>query len=139
MGQVAEFATNHPLLIAGLIVAWAAVMFYELRLQSRGTTHVSATDAVRLINKGAIVIDVRKPEEYQAGHIVNSRNVEIGKIERDDDAVNKQKNKVFLTVCTNGATSGKAATLLRKAGYPTVFSLKGGLSGWRSENLPLVK
>ena len=52
---------------------------------------------------------------------------------------NKQKNKVFLTVCTNGATSGKAAALLRKAGYPTVFSLKGGLSGWRSENLPLVK
>ncbi len=127
------------LLIAGLIVAWAAVMFYELRLQSRGTTHVSATDAVRLINKGAIVIDVRKPEEYQAGHIVNSRNVELDKIERDDDAVNKQKNKVFLTVCANGATSGKAATLLRKAGYPTVFSLKGGLSGWRSENLPLVK
>ena len=29
--------------------------------------------------------------------------------------------------------------LLRKAGYPTVFSLKGGLSGWRAENLPLVK
>ena len=42
---------------------------------------------MRLINKGAIVIDVRKPEEYQAGHIVNSRNVEIDKIERDDDAV----------------------------------------------------
>ena len=46
---------------------------------------------------------------------------------------------MFLTVCTNGASSGKAATLLRKAGYPTVFSLKGGLSGWRAENLPLVK
>jgi rhodanese-related sulfurtransferase len=139
MGQVVEFATNHPFLVAGLLAAWAAVMFYELRLKSASTTHVSAADAVRLINKGALVIDVRKAEEYQAGHIVNSRNIEIDKIVRDEDAVNKQKNKVLLTVCTNGASSGRAATLLRKAGYPTVFSLKGGLSGWRAENLPLVK
>jgi rhodanese-related sulfurtransferase len=139
MGQLVEFATNHPLLVAGLLAAWAAVMFYEMRLKSRGLTHVSAADAVRLINKGAIVIDVRKPEEFQVGHIVNARNVGLDKIEGDGDALSKQKNKVFLTVCANGAHSGKAATLLRKAGYPTVFSLKGGLSGWRAENLPLVK
>ena len=107
------------LLIAGLVAAWVAVMFYELRLHGRGITHVSATDAVRLINKGAIVIDVRKPEEFQAGHIVNSRNVELERIQHDEDAVNKQKNKVLLTVCDNGASSGKAATLLRKAGYET--------------------
>ena len=139
MDELVEFATNHPLLIAGLIAAWAAVMFYEIRLKSRGLTHVSAADAVRLINKGAIVIDVRKPEEFQAGHIVNARNVELTKIESDPDPISKQKNKVFLTVCSNGASSGKAANALRKAGYQAVFSLKGGLGGWRAENLPLVK
>jgi rhodanese-related sulfurtransferase len=139
MDQVVEFATTHPLLVAGLLAAWAAVMFYEIRLRRLGTTDVSATDAVRLINKGAIVIDVRKPEEFQAGHIVNARNVTLDKIESDEDAVNKQKNKVLLTVCGNGTIAGRAAASLRKAGYPTVFSLKGGVSGWRAENLPLVK
>ena len=139
MGQLAEFANNHPLLIAGLLASWAALMFYEFKLKSRGLTHVSAADAVRLINKGALVIDVRKPEEFQSGHIVNARNIELTQIQSEADPINKQKNKVLLTVCANGATSGRAATLLRKAGYPSAFSLKGGLSGWRAENLPVVK
>lgn len=139
MDRLVEFATNHPFLVAGVIAAWAAVMFYELRLKSRGIAQVSAADAVRLINKGAIVIDVRKPEEFQAGHIVNARNVGLDKIERGEDSVSKQKNKVLLTVDANGSSAGKAAALLRKAGYEAVFSLKGGLQGWRAENLPLVK
>lgn len=139
MGQLAEFVSNHPLLIAGLLASWAALMVYELRTKSRGLTHVSAADAVRLINKGALVIDVRKPEEFQAGHIVNARNIELEKIQGEADPVNKKKDKVLVTVCANGATSGRAAMLLRKAGYASAFSLKGGLSGWRAENLPIVK
>jgi rhodanese-related sulfurtransferase len=139
MDQLIEFANNHPLLVAGLIAAWSAVMFYELRMRNTGATHVSAADAVRLINKGALVIDVRKAEEFQAGHIVNARNVALDRIQQDEDAVNKQKGKVLLTVCSNGANSGRAAGLLRKAGYENAFSIRGGLGGWRAENLPLVK
>ena len=139
MGQVVEFAGNHPLLVAALITSWLAVMFYELRLRAGNLTHVSTADAVRLINKGALVIDVRKPEDYQAGHIVNARNVGLEQIQQDEDAVAKKKDRILLAVCANGGLSGKAAGLLRKAGYPNAFSLKGGLSGWRAENLPLVK
>jgi rhodanese-related sulfurtransferase len=138
MDRLIEFATNHPLLVAGVVAAWIAVLFYELQTRSRGMTHISTNDAVRLINKGAIVIDVREPTKFEAGHIVNARNIELERIQQDEAAV-KQKNKVLLTVCDNGASSGKAATLLRKAGHENVFSLRGGLTGWRAENLPLVK
>jgi rhodanese-related sulfurtransferase len=139
MAQLAEFAGNHVWLVAGLLAAWAAVMFYELKLRSQGTTHVTTADAVRLINKGALVIDVRKPEEYEKGHIVNARNVPLERVQQGDDAINKQKNKILLAVCGDGASSGRAAGHLRKAGYENAFSLKGGLTGWRSDNLPLVK
>jgi rhodanese-related sulfurtransferase len=139
MDQLIEFANNHPLIVAGVIAAWSAVMFYELRLRSTGLMHVSAADAVRLINKGAVVLDVRKPEQFAAGHIVNSRNVELDRLQKGDEAVHKQKNKVLLTVCDTGATAGRAAGLLRKAGYENVFSIKGGLTSWRAENLPVVK
>jgi rhodanese-related sulfurtransferase len=138
MDRLIEFASNHPLLVAGVVAAWIAVLFYELRLRSRGTTHISTNDAVRLINKGALVIDVREPAKFEAGHIVNARNIELEQIQQNDAAV-KQKNKVLLTVCDTGTSSGKAATLLRKAGHENVFSLRGGLMGWRAENLPLVK
>jgi len=139
MDQIIEFIGNHPLIIAGIVAAWLAVTFYELRLRSLGTLHVSTADAVRLINKGALVIDVRKPEEYAAGHIVNARNIALERLAKDDDAINKQKNKILLAVCGDGSSSGRVAGMLRKSGYENAFSLKGGLAGWRADNLPLVK
>lgn len=139
MAQLVEFANNHIWLVTSLLVAWSAVMFYELRLRGQGATHVTAADAVRLINKGALVIDIRKADEFAAGHIVNARNVGLDRLQQGDDAVSKQKNKILLAVCTDGASSGRAASLLRKAGYENAFSLKGGLAGWKADNLPLVK
>lgn len=139
MAQLVEFVSNNIWIVAGLLAASAAVMFYELRLRSHGATHVSAADAVRLINKGALVIDVRKPEEFGNGHIVNARNVPLERVQQGDDAINKQKNKILLAVCGDGTSSGRAAGHLRKAGYENAFSLKGGLAGWRADNLPLVK
>jgi rhodanese-related sulfurtransferase len=139
VSQVVQFAGNHPFLVSALIASWLAVVFYELRLRTGNATHVSTADAVRLINKGALVIDVRKPEDYESGHIVNARNVALDRIQEDQSAVAKKKDKIVLAVCANGGLSGKAASLLRKAGYPNAFSLKGGISGWRADNLPLVK
>ena len=139
MGQLIEFVGHHPYLIGALLVSLAAVLFYELRLRAGGVTHVSAADAVRLINKGALVIDVRKPAEFEAGHIVNARNVELDRLQQENDAIAKKKDKILLAVCDDGGLSGNAAGLLRKAGYANSFSLRGGILGWRADNLPLVK
>jgi rhodanese-related sulfurtransferase len=138
MSQLVEFTGNHVWLVTGLMAAWLAVMFYELRLRTQGATHVSPADAVRLINKGALVIDVRKPEEFDNGHIVNARNVPLDRLQ-DDKAISKQKSKILLAVCADGTSAGRAAGHLRKAGYENAFSLKGGIAGWRTDNLPLVK
>jgi rhodanese-related sulfurtransferase len=139
MNQLVEFASHHALIIAGLVAALLAVAFYELRLRATGALQVSAADAVRLINRGALVIDVRKPDEYAAGHIVNARNVGLDKLQQGDDAIKKQKDKILVTVCATGSIAGKAADVLRRAGYANVFNLRGGLATWRAENLPLVK
>jgi len=139
VNQLIEFANLHPWLLGALVASGIAVLFYELRLRAGAVTHVSAADAVRLINRGALVIDVRKPADFEAGHIVNARNVELDKIQQGDDTIAKKKDRVLLAVCDNGGLSGKAAGLLRKAGYPNAFSLRGGIGGWRADNLPLVK
>ena len=138
MNELIAFTSKNPLIVGALIASGIAVLFYELRLRAGGVTHVSAADAVRLINKGALVIDVRKPAEFEAGHIVNARNVELDKIHQGEE-IAKKKDKILLAVCDNGGLSGKAASLLRKAGYPNAFSLRGGIGGWRADNLPLVK
>ena len=139
MGQLAEFANNNTLLVLGLMAAVFALLAYEIRLKSQGLTSVGIQDAVRLMNKGAIIVDVRPEAEFAGGHVVNARNVPLDKIQSDDDPLNKQRKKTLLTVCDTGLSSSKAANLLRKAGYENVFSLKGGLRSWQQENLPLVK
>src|SRR5262245_21699655 len=98
MGQLVEFANHHPWLIGGLFVSWIAVMLYEIRLRAGGVTHVCAADAVRLINRGALVIDVRKPDVFQTGHIVNARNIDLDKLKGDEDSVAKKKDKIVLAV-----------------------------------------
>jgi rhodanese-related sulfurtransferase len=138
MAQLVEFASNHLLLVSGLIGAWLVVMVYEMRLKAQTLTSVGTADSVRLINKGAIVIDVRSSDSYKDGHIVNSRNIELDAL-ANDKAIAKKKNKTFLTVCDDGAAASKAASALREAGIENAFSLKGGIRGWQAENLPLVK
>jgi rhodanese-related sulfurtransferase len=139
MQQLAEFAGNHVLLMLGLLGSFALVAGYELRQRAQGVLQISPGDAVRLINRSAVIVDVRGPEAFSAGHIVNARNLTLAEIEKDPDALKKNKSKVVLTVCDSGAQSGKAATLLRKAGYENTFSLRGGIAAWRAENLPLAK
>lgn len=138
MGQLAEFAANHPYLAVAVIAALTAVIFYELKLNARRGTSVSPGEAVQLINRGALVIDVRKSDDFARGHIVNARNVKLGEIQTSDKAVKKPKNKALVTVCENGTDSAKAATALRSSGFENVVSLRSGLAGWRAENLPLI-
>jgi len=139
MGQLAEHVVNHPYLVAGLVAMLVAVVVFEARARIRGQVQIAPADAVRLINGGAVVIDVRSPDQFREGHIVNARNIELGQVGPDHPVLKKQKNKVVIAVCDNGLNSGRAATQLRNAGFEKAFSLKGGLNGWRAENLPLVK
>lgn len=140
MGQILEFANNHTLLALAVVVSALAVIFYELRLKAQGVTNVPASMAVQLINKGATVVDVRKPDAYSAGHIVNARNVPLDELQSNPEkSLKKSAKKIYLTVCDNGIASGRAANALRKAGFENVFSVQGGLAAWRADNLPVVK
>jgi rhodanese-related sulfurtransferase len=139
MADLVDFAGNHTLLVLGLIGSWGVVMVYELRLKTQNLTNVSPTDAVRLINKGAMIIDVRSADAFQTGHIVNARHIAFADVASNKAIAKKQKNKMFLTVCDDGSISGKAANVLRNAGYESAFSLKGGLKNWQTENMPLVR
>ena len=138
MGQLAEFAANHPYLAVAVITALTAVIFYEIKLKTQRTASVSPGEAVQMINRGALVIDVRTTDDFARGHIVNARNIKLGELEASDKAVKKPKNKVLVTVCENGTDSAKAASALRKAGFENAVNLRTGLAGWRAENLPLV-
>ena len=139
MGEIIAFANAHPFLASLVIGLLVAVLAYEVKLKGRELVQVSTNMAVQLINKGALIIDVRPAEAFANGHIARARNTPLAQLESDPSGINKKKDKVLLTVCDNGPVARRAADSLRKAGFESAYSLQGGLAAWRTDNLPLVK
>jgi rhodanese-related sulfurtransferase len=138
MNQLLEFTNAHPLLMTGTVLMGLAVLFYEIRHKAGDVAAISAAQAVRLINQGGRVVDVRGEAEYKAGHIVDAINIPAAEIGEEPPRKLKNSKSVIL-VCENGAKSGSCATTLRKAGIENTFSLRGGLAAWLQDNLPVVK
>lgn len=72
-------------------------------------------DFKSLMEKGAIIVDVRTPAEYQAGHIPGSRNIPLDQI-KAQTAELKKTGKPVITCCRSGARSGMAKSQLESAG-----------------------
>jgi rhodanese-related sulfurtransferase len=136
MGNIFEFATNHPFLVSGTIAMALAVIFYELRLKASGFTALTSSQAVQLINQGARVVDIRDQQHFDTGHIVDAVNIPAAELADHFDK--KFKAKTVIVVCDTGTRSGKAVATLRRSGQEKAFNLQGGLATWRNENLPVV-
>ena len=74
-----------------------------------------SVDIVKIVEAGAIIIDVRTPGEYNAGHIDDSKNIPLDHIKKETAAI-KKLNKPVITVCRSGNRSGIAKSILSSAG-----------------------
>ncbi|WP_299549385.1 rhodanese-like domain-containing protein [Seonamhaeicola sp.] len=77
-------------------------------------------------NRGAVIIDVRTPQEYQQGAISGSKNIPLQTLNSKIDAIRKL-NKPVITCCASGMRSGSACRILKPHGIEV---LNGG--GWQS-------
>lgn len=92
-------------------------------------------DAVRQdIAKGALVLDVRKDDEWGAGRVQGSVHIPLAEVQ--DRTAELPKGRMIVTVCKDGGRSYKAAYALRQAGYDAV-NLDGGLTAWVAAGQPL--
>ena len=137
MQEIAEFASGNVWLVSGLVASGLAVLFYELRLKARNIGSLGTSVAVQLINKGSRVIDLRDPDKFAAGHIVDAKNMPADGLQ-DNTGQLQSGQKSTLLVCETGDRSAEVAGNLRKSGTENVYSLAGGIEAWRRENLPLI-
>jgi rhodanese-related sulfurtransferase len=132
-----DFIQNNILLI---VVAFAsgAMLIWPLVRRGAGGPWVSATQATHLINReDALVVDVREPGEYGAGHILGAKSVPLSRL--GDAELAKRKERPIIVYCDGGERAGKAVSQLRKDGYTRVVNLTGGLRGWQQAGLPVEK
>jgi rhodanese-related sulfurtransferase len=138
MDRFLEFAGNHTLLVFALVTSLLLAVFTEVRRKATGMLAVAPTDAVKLINNDAVVLDLRSAESFSRGHIVGARNVPMDELEGHLDKLAKFRNKPVVAVCDAGVTSSKAVNTLRNSGFESVYNLKGCMSAWGQAGLPVV-
>jgi len=139
MERLLEYVLRHPFLTGGTAALALALLAYEAsRARSSGES-VGPMDAVRLINQGGVVLDVRTQAEFDSGHIRDARHLPQDQVAAGAETLKKYKDKVVVACCESGMRSGAAARVLRTQGFTKVVNLRGGLQAWRAENLPLAK
>jgi rhodanese-related sulfurtransferase len=139
MQRLFEFIGHHPYLATAAVVAAAAVAFYEIRERMQAFAALTAMQAVRLMNQGALVIDLRGKELYDAGHIGDARNVPMAALATQAESLKKWRDKNVITYDDSGTVGASGARTLTKLGFTKVFNLQGGLNAWLKDNLPLAK
>lgn len=115
------------------------VIVSEMRARIQDFAAVAPNEAVRLMNQGGIVLDVRDKAQFDAGHIGEARHVAPGELAASAEQLKKYREKPVIVCCDTGMQGGAAARELAKLGFTKVFNLRGGLGAWRQENLPLVR
>jgi len=137
MDQLFAFVGGHPYLVGLFVVLLALFVRNEM---VRGGATISAQEVVNLVNKeGAVVIDIRDKAEFEQGHIVDAINIPNANLDARVDELKKYHDKPLVVACKMGQHSGAAGTALRKAGFENVYRLRGGITEWRGQSLPVVK
>ncbi len=139
MDKLVEFASNHVLLTVAAIVLLILLLGNEVLRLVRGERRLGPVEAVRIINsEDALVLDVRSAADFKKGHILNARNIALARLADHEKELSKYKDRPILCYCTLGSTAPQACERLRKMGFNTVYSLKGGLNAWEGASLPVT-
>ncbi len=98
-------------------------------------TKVGPAQAQELIDaRRAVLLDVREPHEWRAGHAEKARHIPLGALGQRMREL--PAGRPIITVCRSGMRSARAASLLAGQGYE-VYNLSGGMGSWARAGLPL--
>lgn len=139
MERLLEYMTRHPVL-AGLAVALVvAVIVYEMRIRNQGQVAVLPQEAIQLMNQGAQLYDLRDAAAFAAGRISGAKHLDPAQHPNAAETLKRFKDRLLVLYCENGSSASALTRQLQAGGFTRVFSLRGGLTQWRAEGLPLQK
>lgn len=139
MDRLLEYVSHHPLLVGATVLALVVVLTYEARVRNTAFSSISSQELIRLMNQGALVLDIRKPEEFAAGHVNGARHLSSDQILTAGESFKRFKDKPVVVYCDSGSLAAAAVRQLNAQGFTKAFTLRGGFAGWRAENLPVAK
>lgn len=113
-------------LFLGVIVAY----FVYQSLPVKGVENITTEELRRIIkDRDKQFIDVRTPMEYQAQRIKQFKNIPLQTLRKELGQLDR--NKEIVLICRSGSRSMRAARILKKAGFPKITNVIGGMNQWR--------
>ena len=101
-----------------------------------------AASALITKNKGDsrfVILDIRTPREFKAGHIPNSIMIDFYSNKFFEKIKQLDKKKTYLIYCRSGNRSGRSMRLFKKLNFQEVYHMNSGIIGWNSDGLPITK
>lgn len=126
--------------IAAAVVLLAVVyVIYQGAQPARSVSlpkEISVAQAAERRDQGALILDVREPEEWQQFHIPGATLIPLGQLPNRLNEV--PKDRVVVVVCRTGHRSAQGRDILLNAGYTQVTSMAGGVTAWQAQGLPVA-
>jgi rhodanese-related sulfurtransferase len=112
-----------------------------LLIGSQPSLAAGIVDAIRaqsMSRQGALLIDVREPDEYAAEHAPNALLIPLEQVSARMQEIAAYKDKPVVVMCHSGRRSAQAAQQLQDAGFSQVSSVAGGIVAWKKAGLEVV-
>ncbi|MGH8282408.1 MAG: rhodanese-like domain-containing protein [Gammaproteobacteria bacterium] len=113
----------------------------ELVAQTKTRIREVTPDEVAKSRDKFVIIDVREPDEYVAGHIPDVAHIPRGLIESEVDKhpLLCDRDMALVLHCRSGGRSALATFALQELGFKNVSNMTGGLCAWEAAGLPISK
>ena len=120
-----------PILLSALMLTGCAGASNN---QTNTYRQINMDEAVEMMaeESGYIILDVRRPDEFAAGHIPNAINVPNETIGTSEIPELPNKDQLIMVYCRSGRRSKEAAEKLLKLGYTNIVEF-GGILDWKGE------
>ncbi len=121
-----------------LLLLFEAYPVFASEIIKTNCTNISAVEAMHIMNtfQNVIILDVRKYEEYESGHLTGSLSVPFSKLKESVDRINK--DMTIIVYSYDGEIGALACEELKKSGFRSLYNLSDGVMGWRDAGYPLV-
>jgi rhodanese-related sulfurtransferase len=129
---------NRRLAVLALVVAGAAGLV-GCSSSDSAVGSIGASELVQVVEQNdAVVVDVRTPQEYAAGHIDGAVNIDISDPTFDQQVEALPADATYVVYCRSGNRSAQAAAAMAEAGLTDVYDVRTGLAAIAEAGVPLV-
>src|SRR5256884_9239710 len=103
MDRFLEYLSHHPWLATATAVVVALIAVYEMRARSESLVSVTPQELIRLMNQGALLLDLRPAEQYQVGHLAGARQISGEPLLESAGTLKKHKEKPVVVYDDSGS------------------------------------